>query len=170
MINPLTYFLLFLKGSLFSSGGTSNLPSVHQDLLARHWANDTQFGESVVIGQLTPGPNGLWVISIGYLTYGILGAVLALVAITIPPLLVLAIAATYHRIEHLHWVPGLMRGISLSVAGIQIAACWSIIRQQGADWRTWLIGIAAVGLILSRRINFFIIVALAGIAGYFLFR
>ena len=70
MINPLIYFLLFLKASLFSSGGFSNLPSLHQDLLGNGWANDTDFGQSIAIGQISPGPNGLWVISLGYLTYG----------------------------------------------------------------------------------------------------
>ena len=34
MINPFIYFLLFLKASLFSTGGFSNLPSLHQDLIA----------------------------------------------------------------------------------------------------------------------------------------
>ncbi len=38
MIQPVLYFLLFLKASLFSSGGFSNLPSLHQDLLGAGWA------------------------------------------------------------------------------------------------------------------------------------
>ena len=87
MINPLIYFLLFLKASLFSSGGFSNLPSLHQDLIGDGWANEADFGQSVAIGQISPGPNGLWVISLGYLTYGLLGAVFALIAIVIPPFL-----------------------------------------------------------------------------------
>ena len=70
MINPLIYFLLFLKASLFSTGGFSNLPSLHQDLLANGWAKESYFGQSIAIGQISPGPNGLWVISLGYLTYG----------------------------------------------------------------------------------------------------
>src|SRR5689334_8097381 len=100
MINPFIYFLLFLKASLFSSGGFSNLPSLHQDLIGDGWASDADFGQSVAIGQISPGPNGLWVISLGYLTYGFLGAFLALVAITIPPFLVIPISAIYTRIEH----------------------------------------------------------------------
>src|ERR1700724_1167133 len=108
MINPLIYFLLFLKASLFSTGGFSNLPSLHQDLIANGWAVDAQFGTSIAIGQISPGPNGLWVISLGYLTYGYLGAVLALVAITLPPLLVLPVAAVYNRIQQQRWVEGLM--------------------------------------------------------------
>src|SRR2546422_2464064 len=76
MINPFIYFLLFLKASLFSTGGFSNLPSLHQDLIANGWAKEVDFGQSIAIGQISPGPNGLWVISLGYLTYGYLGAFL----------------------------------------------------------------------------------------------
>ena len=106
MIAAAVYFLLFLKASLFSTGGLSNLPSLHQDLIARHWASDSDFGHSVVIGQFKPGPTGLWVISLGYLTHGYLGAALALVAIMIPALLVLVISAGYARIERWHWIQG----------------------------------------------------------------
>src|SRR5487761_2333963 len=55
MINPFVYFVLFLKASLFSSGGFSNLPSLHQDLLVRSWASDSQFGQAIAIGQIGPG-------------------------------------------------------------------------------------------------------------------
>ncbi len=85
MKNPLLYLLLFLKASLFSSGGFSNLPSLHQDLLSNGWATEAEFGQALAIGQISPGPNGLWVISLGYLTGGYLGALLALIAITVPP-------------------------------------------------------------------------------------
>src|SRR5436305_8581665 len=129
MINPLIYFLLFLKASLFSTGGFSNLPSLHQDLLANGWAKESYFGQSIAIGQISPGPNGLWIISLGYLTYGISGAALALVAMTIPPFLVLGIAAIYDRIATFKWVGSLMRGVSLAVLGILISITWIILKQ-----------------------------------------
>lgn len=170
MINPLVYILLFLKASLFSTGGFSNLPSLHQDLLSAGWAVDAEFGESIAIGQISPGPNGLWVISLGYLTYGYLGAVLALIAVTLPALLVLVVAAIFGRIERQRWVEGLMRGISLAVVGILFTVCWTILHQPGIDWTGWLIAAAAFGLALSRRVNLIVILALAGIAGYMLYR
>lgn len=170
MINPLLYFLLFFKASLFSTGGFSNLPSLHQDLLANNWAADADFGQSIAIGQISPGPNGLWVISLGYLTYGFLGAFMALIAITLPAFVVLAISAGYNRIEHQRWVPGFMRGISLAVVGILLTVVWAIIQQPGTDWKGWLIAVAAFALALSQRVNILIILCLAGIAGYFLYR
>ncbi len=170
MINPLVYFVLFIKASLFSSGGISNLPSLHQDLLANGWAHEEDFGKSIAIGQLSPGPNGLWVISLGYITYGWIGAALSLIAITIPPLLVLLVDGLYHQIENQRWVPGLMRGISLGVVGIQLTASWNIISHSGSDWRGWLIAVGACIIALNKRINLLVILALAGLAGYFIFR
>lgn len=170
MINPLIYFLLFLKASLFSTGGFSNLPSLHQDLIANGWATEADFGRSIAIGQISPGPNGLWVISMGYLTYGILGAILALIAITLPALLVLVISAGYSRIEHRASVQGAMYGVSLAVVGLLLTVVWTILRQPGVDWRGLLIAAGAFGLALSRKVNLLLILGLAGLIGYFLYR
>ncbi|GHO86791.1 chromate transporter [Dictyobacter formicarum] len=169
MIDPISYFLIFLKATIFSSGGFSNLPSLHQDLTANRWAVETDFGESLSIGQISPGPNGLWVICLGYLTYGFLGAFLALVAITIPPFFVLVVANIYGRIEHQRWVPGLMRGISLAVVGTFLTVFWTISSSSGTDWRSWLICVIAFGLIYSRRVNIFLILLLAAGAGYLIY-
>jgi len=169
MINPLLYLFLFIKASLFSSGGFSNLPSLHEDLIAQSWANEAEFGQSLTIGQISPGPNGLWVISLGYLTYGVLGALLALVAITLPPLLVLLIAALYDRISTLNWVKALMSGVSLAIVSIMLSICWTILSRSGLDWRSVVIMFAACGLALTRRVNIVIILGLAATAGYLLY-
>lgn len=170
MINPLIYFLLFLKASLFSTGGFSNLPSLHQDLIANGWATEADFGQSIAIGQISPGPNGLWVVSMGYLTYGITGAVLALIAVTLPALLVLAISAGYSRIAHRPSVQGAMYGVSLAVVGLLLTVVWTILHQPGVDWKGLLIAAGAFGLALSRKVNFLIILSLAGLVGFLLYR
>jgi chromate transporter len=170
MINPFIYFLLFLKASLFSTGGFSNLPSLHQDLIANAWAKEADFGQSIAIGQISPGPNGLWVISLGYLTYGYPGAFLALIAITMPALLVLVVSAGYTRIQHRAWVRGAMRGVSLAVVGLLLTVVLTILRQPGVDWKGLLIAGSAFGLALSRKVNILIILSLAGLAGYLLYR
>lgn len=170
MINPFVYFLLFLKASLFSTGGFSNLPSLHQDLLANGWAQEADFGQSIAIGQISPGPNGLWVICLGYLTYGYLGALLALVAVILPALLVLVVSAGYARIEGQVWVQGAMQGVSLAVVGILLTVVWTILRQPGVDWKGLLIALAAFGLAMSRKVNVLLILGLAGFAGYLLYR
>jgi chromate transporter len=170
MINPLVYTLLFFKASLFSTGGFSNLPSLHQDLLTRHWAHESDFGQSIAIGQISPGPNGLWVISLGYFTYGLLGAYCALVAITLPPMLVLAVERSYRRIERWPRSQGTLRGVSVAVIGLLLTVLWTILRQPGVDWKGWLIAAGAFALALSRRVNIVVILALGGIVGYLVYR
>jgi chromate transporter len=170
MINPLLYFLLYFKASLFSSGGFSNLPSLRQDLLAKGWALDAQFGQAIAIGQISPGPNGLWVISLGYFTYGVPGAILALVAVTLPPLLVLFVSAQFARVEGQPWVEGAMHGVSLAVLALLISVIWTILRQPGIDAKGLLIAAGAFGLGLTRKVNVLIILALAGGLGYLLYR
>ena len=170
MINPLVYFLLFLKASLFSTGGFSNLPSLHQDLLGNGWATEADFGQSVAIGQISPGPNGLWVISLGYFSYGYLGAIFALIAITLPALLVLAVSAGYARIERQRWVQGAMRGVSLAVVGILLTVVWTILHQPSVDWRGYLIAVGAFGLVFTRKVNILLILGLAGLVGFLIYR
>ena len=142
MIEPLLYFWYFLKASLFSTGGLSNLPSLHQDLIAAGWAEDADFGRSVVLGQLSPGPTGLWVVGLGYFTYGIPGA-------TLPSFVVLAVAAGYARIARARWLTGAMRGVALAVVGIQLSVVWTILRQPGVDWRGFAIAAGAFGVLAS---------------------
>jgi chromate transporter len=170
MINPLIYFLLYLKASLFSTGGLSNLPSLRQDLTARHWAVNADFGHAVAIGQISPGPNGLWVVSLGYLTYGYFGALLALIAIILPTLLVLVVAAGYARIERWRWRAGAMRGVSLAVVGILLTVVWTILHQPGVDWRGLIIAAVAFGLATSQKVRLPLILGFAGIAGLLLYR
>src|SRR5918912_2262789 len=97
-VNPVVYLWLLLRASLFSTSGSGNIPIVYADFIPRGWATDAQFAQSLAIGQISPGPTGLWVISFGYLTYGLTGALLELVAITLPPLFVLVVDSLYRRI------------------------------------------------------------------------
>ncbi len=166
-MNPLVYFLIFVKASLFSSGGFGNLPSLHQDLLANGWAHEVDFSKAVAIGQIAPGPNGLWVISLGYLTYGYLGALLALLAITLPPLLVLLFAAVYRRVENHRSVQGLTRGLSLTVFGLLLTVAASATLAPGIDWRGWLIGLGTMILTLTGRVHVIVTLALAALTGLF---
>jgi chromate transporter len=169
MKNPLTYWLILLKASFFSMGGLNNLPSLHHDLLAQRWASEADFGEAIAIGQLSPGPNGLWVISLGYLTYGWLGSLLALIAITIPPMLILPLEVVYHRIEQHGWAQALLRSLSLVSIGLLLSATWSILEGHTGEWSSWLICLTACGLSLSRRVSTLPILLTAAGAGLLLY-
>ena len=163
------YFGLFLKASLFSTGGFGSLPSLHADFLARRWASERQFVEAVAIGQISPGPNGLWVISLGYLTNGIIGASLALLAICLPPLLALGVERLYRRVQHHAAVEGFVRGLMLAGTSIFAVVLTGFLRANGLDVRSIGIALAAALLVLSRRVPLALIFALAAAAGIVLY-
>ena len=170
-MNLLLYFWLFLKASLLSFGGLGNLPFLNKDLIALGWAQEPDFVTAIAVGQLSPGPTGLWSISLGYLTLGWLGAGLALVAISLPPLLVAAVAAFYGRLERLPAVQGFTRGLSLGVVGLNfLAVTWGLARTAIVDWRGVLIAAGALGLALSKRVPVVAILGLAALVGLLIYR
>jgi chromate transporter len=168
-MNPLTFFWVFLKASLFSTGGLGNLPFLQKDLSALGWAQPSEFITAIAVGQVSPGPTGLWSISLGYLTLGWLGSALALVALSLPPLLTLVVSAFYRRSENNPRVQDFTRGLSLGVVGLTLAVTWSLATSAIVDWRGIVIAIGALGLALSRRVPVIAILALAALAGLLLY-
>lgn len=173
-MSPLELFLTILKASLFSTGGLGNLPSLHQDLTANpiaanNIATDQDFGQAIAISQISPGPTGLWVVALGYLIYGFLGAGLALVAIIIPPFLVLVLEAGYSRIEHKPLAQGVIRGVSLAVVGLLLVVVWAVLSGPEVGWKGVAIALGGFGLAYILRVNVVIVLALAALAGFVLY-
>ena len=166
----LVYFWLLLKASLFSTGGTGNLPSLHADLVARGWATERQFAEALAVGQISPGPTGLWVISLGYLTAGWRGACLAMLAIMMPPLLVLLINRLHGAIGAHPAVQGFTRGLSLAVVGTFLVVLAEILHANGIDSRAMLIMIVTIGLARTSRVPVMVLLGSAALAGIVLYR
>jgi chromate transporter len=170
LIDSPTLFWLMLRASLLSSGGLGNLPLLHQDLVARHWATDRDFATALVIGQVAPGPNGLWVVVLAYLIQGPLGAALAAVAVVAPPLLVVPVGRLHSRYSEVPAVRGFVRGITLALAAsVPVVFVRVAYSSYGFDWLGTAIWVAAVALIASRRLPVIAVLALgaaAGVAGY----
>jgi chromate transporter len=170
MIDPITYFWVFLKAAALSTGGLGNLPSLHQDLVARGWATDSDFGAALAVGQVTPGPTGLWIAGLGFLTYGWPGAALAVVASVLPPLLVLPVARVYARFGELPVMRDFTRGLSIAVVAVFPIVMLRLVGAGGYDWRSVVIIAGGLGVAASRRVPPAGLLALAAAAGIVLFR
>ena len=162
------YFWLMLKASLLSTSGLGNLPILHQDLAAHGLVNNQQFAESLAIGQVAPGPNGFWVISLAYLMRGVPGAALAVIAITLPPLLVLLVDRAYRRIQGRPAVAGFVHSLSLAVIGIFVVILVKLLGAAGYNARTFAIVAASLAAASVRRIPVIVIIAAAAGIGWLL--
>lgn len=154
-MDPLTLFVVMLKDSALALGGLGSLPLLREDLVATGLATDAQIVQALAIGRLSTGPNGLWVVSLGYQMAGLTGAVMALVASSLPPLLILPATAVARR--WLLSVPfaGLVRGAALATAGLLSATGVSLIVPPGdvPSWWQVVIGIAAAALTYQGRLH-----------------
>ena len=167
-MNPLALFGLVLKSSLFSTGGLGNVASLHHDLLAQGAAGEREFAEALAIGQVSPGPNGLWVVSLGYLVGGWAGAGASLVAICLPPLLVLVVDRLYRRFAHHPVVEGFLHGLSLALVGVFAVVLAGLLRAGGLTLPHLVICAASVALGATRRVPIVVIIGLAAVAGWLL--
>lgn len=126
-MGPLDLFLSCLKAATFSVGGLSSLPVLQQELVVPGHLTEQQVIESLAIGRLSPGPNGLYIVSLGYFALGWLGAGIALLAAALPPLALVPAAALIRRQLLSPVAAGMVRGVALSTSGLLVATAISLL-------------------------------------------
>ena len=163
-MDELNLFLLFLRSSALSVGGLQSLPLI-RDGLVPAYATDAQVLQALAIGRLSPGPNGLYLVSLGYLIAGWPGAALACAATSVAPLVILPATALARRWLLSRWFAGLVRGVTLASAGLLAATGVLILLVAGtAPWQLALAAGAAV-LTIQGRIHPAVLVAIGAAVG-----
>ena len=155
--------LLLVRAGLGAyGGGFAIIPHLQATVLAQHWLTAREFSDAVAIGKLTPGPVLLMATFIGYLVHGVLGAVIATVAIFSGPLvLVLAVGGWLARVRSRRPVRAALRGLTPAVVGLMAAAAITLGRS--AEGAPELAIAAATLLTLARfRVNPVVLMALGG--------
>ncbi len=167
-MNPLLLFVSMLKASLLSTGGMGNAPIVHSDFVVAKIATERQFSSALAIGQVSPGPTGLWVVAFGYAMGGWITGLATLLAILIPPFSILGVAVLYKRANEHPAVEGLVWGLGVTVAGVSAAVMLKLPFSEGTHFETIAIAIAALAVGLHGKIPVFWMILAGAVAGYLL--
>jgi chromate transporter len=109
------------------------------------------------------------VISLGYLLDGLRGGLLALIAITVPPLAVLVVHGFYLRYGDHPAMQGFVRGLSLAVAGIFLVVLAGIMNGAGWNITNLLIVLGALGLGATGRVPVLAVLLAAALVGIVLY-
>jgi chromate transporter len=163
--------LFFLKAGAFIFGsGLAIVPFLREGVVEQHhWLNAEQFLDAVAMGLITPGPVVITATFIGYLVGGLLGAVIATVAIFLPIYLGVVLPGPWLIRHQDHpQVRAFVRGATAAAAGAIAGATIILIRQAVIDVPTALIAATALLLLWRFKLQEPIIVLLAGIAGLIL--
>ena len=167
-MSTLLLFWTVLKASLLSTGGMGNAPIIHSDIVMTGLATERQFSSALAIGQLSPGPTGLWIVALGYMLAGPAGAVAATIAVFLPPLFVLAVAALYRHANEHRAVEGFVWGLGVTVAGVSAAVMLLLLQSEGLRPGSIAIAVVALLLGLHGRIPVFLIILAGAVAGLLL--
>jgi chromate transporter len=155
--------------SLFAVGGANAaIPEIHRIAVdVHHWMTDTQFADVFAISQLSPGPNVLIVTLIGYHVAGIIGALVATLAMCGPTaMLAYFVSRFLARSSHSRW-PSILQA-ALVPLSIGLMSASGLILAQASDrsWTAVAITAAAAVLVLVTRLNPFWMLVAGGCLGF----
>lgn len=169
---------LFGMLSLLSiGGGNVVLPEMHMHVVnGRHWLTNGQFADLFSISQTAPGPSILIVSMVGYgaglqaagIPGAIIGGVLSMAAMVLP-------AATFVYVVTLFWQKAersklrraVEKGFAPLTVGLILATSLVMSRAADHDWRAYSITAVCTAVFLLTKVNPLVVVAAAGVIGYF---
>lgn len=149
----LLYFLL-LKGTITAFAGLASLPVIQDTLVFQHdLLTEKELNEAVVITRSTPGPVGLYVVSVGYFVAGVPGAIIGWLAMITPALLIIPLVHFAGRtIDHPR-VKSMLQSVVIASAGLLLAAAIPLARDALTDSVTVAIAAASLVLLLTTELD-----------------
>ena len=144
---------LMFRIDLFAfGGGFASVPLMYHEIVdVRSWMDSETFMNGIALGQVTPGPIVITATFVGYLLYGIVGAVVATVSVFLPSfLMVVGVVPYFDRLRASDHFNRCMSGILASFVGLLL----SVTIQFGLDlaWdvpKTVIAGAAMLALLLE---------------------
>ena len=177
-------FLSYLKIGFFGfGGGYAMLSLIQNEVVVQHaWMTNAEFADIVAVSQITPGPiainSATYVgytvgMQLGHPVYGMLGSVIATLAVCLPSLtLMILVARFFMRLKNNRLVEGAMRGMRPVVIGMIAAAALLLIfphsdapgdRNLIDGWSWALFGAVLAGS--WRKVNPILLIGLSAAAG-----
>jgi chromate transporter len=143
-------FVAVLVASLLGVGGLGSLPVLRGQLAAAGLAPDRVLLSSLAVGNISPGPNGLYLIAVGYFVNGYAGAGVATLAVLLPPLLVLLLDRLRTKLIHLRRFRSALRSLGLAVVALLSQSAGSLAWPPAHTWLGLAMIVAGTALLLFR--------------------
>ncbi len=158
-------------GNFTLGGGSATTATIHGQIVARrHWVDDQKFSLCFALGRLTPGTNVLaFCTGIGWLLRGLPGALVALLAASMPcTLIVIVVTALFREWQDNTIVQAAIHGAVAAAVAITAKTSWTIagpIYKRRERWRVIIIGAAAFGLYVGLGVPAISVLLLAAFIG-----
>ena len=114
------------------------------------------------IARVTPGQANFYVVSIGYMLYGITGAIVATLAIILPGYIMIPLLHGYEHLRDSRWINGFAKGLTVTSVGLILAAVVQIARAELTQPIAWVVLLAT--LVMTQLLKWNILVALVAVS------
>jgi chromate transporter len=154
IMNAVALYFLLLKATVTTFSGLASLPMLRDELVIhRALLTDQQLNTAVVVTRTTPGPVGVYVVSVGYFVAGVPGAVAGWLAMCTPALLILPLLRFAGRYAGHPRAKAIVKAVVFSSSGLLLASTLPMAAAAITDPATVVILIASLGLLLIRQVE-----------------
>jgi chromate transporter len=134
-MNLIVLYLLLLKASITSFSGLTSLPVIRRDFVeSRQVLTDRQLNASVAAGRTAPGPNGLYIVSVGYFVAGWPGGAVACAALMTPAFLIIPMLRYLGRRAERPRVKSAIQAVTIAAAALVVNAAIPLARDSITGW------------------------------------
>jgi len=166
-----TLALLMFKIDLFAfGGGFSSVPlMLHEIVDVWGWIDNKTFMDGIALGQVTPGPIVITSTFVGYLLYGLPGAIVATLAIFTPSfLMVVLLTPTLEKLKSSVHFAGATKGILASFVGLLFFVSVKFALDVQWDVPKLLLALAAFTALL-RKVDVVYVILIASLISVIIF-
>ena len=172
LLDLVRYFLIL--GATGFGGPVALANYMRRDLVeTRGWIDEATYDRGLAIATACPGPMAYQLgVYVGYVTFGVAGALAIAVAFALPPFaIVVSIAALYERFAGAETVRGLFYGIGPVVVALILRASWNLGRKTlKRDYPAWAVAAIACAVTIALQQELTWVFLAAGVLGIFAFR
>ena len=174
-------FSIFFKIGLFSfGGGYAILPLIQADVVDLHkWVNVQQFTDIVAISQVTPGPISLNAATyVGYLIGNKAGfwdafimGTAATLGLILPSVIIMTIFSKFYlKFQDNKYIDNAFAGLKIVVVGLILAAAMLLIDKNNfIDWKSVVIFVVSMALVLKWKMSPILLTVIAAIVGIIIY-
>ena len=116
-------------GNITLGGGSATIAVLRREILERRkWIGEDDFTVCFALARLTPGTNLLaFCAGVGWITRGFSGAIVALLAGSIPCAAMVVLAtALFSLWQHVSWAQAAIHGAVAAAVAVTVKTCWTI--------------------------------------------
>ena len=162
----LLLYALLLKAMATTFSGTATLPVVRQDFVVRRGLlTDRDLNLAFTAGRSGPGPNGVYLVSVGYLVAGMPGACVGWLAMITPAFLAIPLVRLVGaRVDNPRLL-GAIRASTAASAGLVLAANVPMARDALTNGVLAAIAVVSFGVFSFTRIDSVWVILVAALLG-----